>query len=54
MHLGVEGEDALMVAAHKQDGGQIPGQDLQPGHVQSAGHGTLPGQRQTPARGMRR
>lgn len=38
-----------MVPAHQQDGGQILGQHLQPGHVESAGHGPLPGQRQTPA-----
>lgn len=41
--LGVEGEDALMVAAHQDDGWQVLGQHLQPGHVESAGHGTLPG-----------
>lgn len=47
--LRVEGEDALVVAAHQQDGRKVLGQHLQPGHVQSAGHGALPGQRQTPA-----
>lgn len=40
--LRVEGEDALVVAAHQQDGRQVLGQGFQPGHVESAGHRTLP------------
>lgn len=37
-----------MVATHQQDGRQVLGQHLQPGHVEGAGHGPLPGQRQAP------
>lgn len=48
VRLRVEGEDALVVAAHQEDGRQILGQHLQPGHIQSTGHGSLPGQRQAP------
>lgn len=44
--LRVEGEDTLVVAAHQEDGRQVLGQHFQPGHVQSAGHRALPGQRQ--------
>lgn len=47
--LRVEGEDALVVAAHQEDGWQVLGEHLQPGHVQGAGHRPLPGQRQAPA-----
>lgn len=37
-----------MVATHQQDGRQVLGQHLQPGHVEGAGHRPLPGQRQAP------
>lgn len=45
--LRVEGEDTLVVAAHQEDGRQVLGQHLKPGHVQGAGHCTLSGQWQT-------
>lgn len=38
-----------MVSTHQQEGGQVLGQNLQPGHVQGAGHGTFPSQWQAPA-----
>ena len=47
--LRVEGEDALVVSAHQQDGWQLLGQCLQPGHVESTGHCSLSGQRKASA-----
>lgn len=49
VYLRVESEDALVVATHQKHGWQVLRQSLQPGHIQSARHGALPGQRQTPA-----
>lgn len=49
VRLRVEGENTLVVSSHQQDGGQVLGQNLQPGHVQSAGYRPLPCQGQTPA-----
>lgn len=46
--LRVEGENALVVATHQEHRGQVFGQHLQPGHVERAGHSTLPGQWQAP------
>lgn len=49
--LRVKGEDALVVAADQEDRGEVLGQSLQPGHVKSTGHGSLPGQGHAPVGG---
>lgn len=49
--LGVEGEDALVVAPHQENGGQLFRQRVQPAHVEGTGHGAFPGQGHTPAGG---
>ena len=46
--LGVEGEDALVVPPDQQQRRDVPGQRLQPAHVEGAGHGALPGQGHAP------
>jgi len=49
LSLGVESENGSLVASDEQTGGQLPGHDLQPAHVERVrgcappGHGKGPG-----------
>lgn len=47
--LGVKGQDTLVVSSDQQHGWDVSGQGFQPGHVQSAGHRSLPRQRHGPS-----
>ena len=39
-----------MVASYQEEGRQVLGQSLQPGHVESTGYGSLSGQGHAPGR----